>query len=73
MKDSGIFIIQARKCLRCGRLLTSHEAIVKGYGCQCEKKARCEEEEKEPIHGQIRIEDLLGEETVNEMVDEKGT
>lgn len=32
--DDGIFTIQVRKCKRCGRLLTSKEAVERGYGCQ---------------------------------------
>ena len=33
--DGEIFTIRARRCKRCGRLLTSAEAVEKGYGCQC--------------------------------------
>lgn len=57
----GIFMIQARRCKRCGRLLTSKEAVEKGYGCQCAKKARLEEQEREPIPGQVSIFDVLEE------------
>ena len=58
MKDE-IFTIRARRCKRCGRLLTSAEAVAKWYGCQCAAKAKAEEMEREPIPGQISIEDFL--------------
>lgn len=53
--EDGIIMIQARHCKRCGRLLTSKEAVERGYGCQCAEKARKEEMEKQPIHGQRSI------------------
>lgn len=55
-----VFTIEARKCKRCGRLLTSPEAIMKGYGCSCEMKAMREAKESEPIPGQMDIFDYLG-------------
>lgn len=58
----GIFMIQARRCKRCGRLLTNKEAVEKGYGCQCAKKVQIEEQEREPIPGQWSIFDILDEE-----------
>lgn len=62
MQD-GIFTIQARRCKRCGRLLTSKEAVERGYGCQCAEKARREAAAKEPIPGQRSIFDYIdGEE-----------
>ena len=65
--DEGIFIIRARRCQRCGRLLTSEEALKTGYGCNCKLKAAREEQEKEPIPGQMTITDFLEkEETTNE-------
>lgn len=65
MQD-GIFTIQARRCKRCGRLLTSKEAVECGYGCQCAEKARREEQEKQPIPGQRSIFDYLSDEEENE-------
>lgn len=56
------FLIEARRCKRCGRLLTSKEAVERGYGCQCAQKARREEREKQPIPGQRTIFDYLSEE-----------
>lgn len=54
-----IFTIRARRCKRCGRLLTSAEAVEKGYGCQCAAKAQAEEDEKKPIPGQMTFDDLF--------------
>ncbi len=56
---SEIFTVRARKCLRCGRLLTSKEAVENGYGCRCAELARKEKKEKEPIDGQMDIMDFL--------------
>lgn len=58
MQD-GIFYIQARRCLRCGRLLTSKEAVERGYGCQCAAKARKAAAELKTIPGQMDIFDLM--------------
>ena len=45
--DSGVFTIPARRCKRCGGLLTSAQAIRDGYGSCClRKEARAKEEEK---------------------------
>lgn len=65
MQD-GIFTIQARRCKRCGRLLTSKEAVERGYGCQCAEKARREEQERQPIPGQRSIFDYLSDEEESE-------
>ena len=43
MSGDEVFTIQARRCKRCGRLLTSQEAVERGYGCQCAIKAKREE------------------------------
>ena len=39
---SGIFTIRARKCLRCGGLLTRSDAVRDGYGHTCKLKAQKE-------------------------------
>lgn len=57
MKDE-VFLIEARICKRCGRLLTSKEAVELGYGCLCAIKARKEAAEKQPIPGQLSIFDF---------------
>jgi hypothetical protein len=53
--DGEIFTIRARRC----KLLTSAEAVEKGYGCQCAAKAQAEEDEKKPIPGQMTFDDLF--------------
>lgn len=58
--ENGIFTIKVRRCKRCGRLLTSKEAVERGYGCQCAQKAKAEKEAREPIPGQMNITDYLG-------------
>ena len=52
--DGEIFTIRARRCKRRGRLLTSAEAVEKGYGCQCAAKAQAEEDEKKPIEKEFK-------------------
>ena len=42
--DDEIFTILVRRCKRCGRLLTSKEAVERGYGCQCLRKEKEEAE-----------------------------
>lgn len=48
-----VFSIQARRCKRCGGLLTSEQAIRIGYGACCLRKMRQEEREKEESKDQI--------------------
>ena len=55
---SEIFTIPARKCRRCGGLLTSEQAIKDGYGACCLRKLRAEEQEKEPLKGQTTLFDM---------------
>jgi hypothetical protein len=59
-QDDEVFTIKARKCLRCGRILTSQEAIENGYGCRCMELADAAKREKEPVPGQMDIFDFLG-------------
>lgn len=42
-----IFTIPARRCLRCGGILTSEKGIRDGYGPCCLRKMRQEEQERE--------------------------
>ena len=56
-----IFTIRVRRCKRCGRILTSAEAVERGYGCQCAANAKAEEKAREPIQGKVHIFDLLKE------------
>ena len=54
-----IFARQARRCKRCGGLLTSQQAVEDGYGHVCLKKMQGEEAAQRPIPGQM---DFYGEE-----------
>lgn len=59
MDNKDVIYIQAVRCKRCGRLLTSKKAMQDGYGESCRCKARKEELEKAPIPGQMSITDYL--------------
>lgn len=53
-RDEGdIFMVRARRCKRCGGLLTSKQAVAEGYGHVCKMKALGELERRKPIEGQI--------------------
>ena len=41
-QNDDTFYIKARRCLRCGGILTSEKAVKDGYGCTCKKKAEQE-------------------------------
>lgn len=56
---SEIFMIQARRCKRCGRLLVNQESVEQGHGCQCIKKTKQEEIDKQPIDGQMELFDFF--------------
>jgi len=64
--DDEIFTIKARRCLRCGRLLTSDEAIREGYGCRCKELADAEARALEPLPGQMTIMDYFKEDRYGE-------
>lgn len=55
MSSDEIFIVEARRCKRCGRLLVSKKAVEAGYGESCACKMRKEKEAREPIPGQMRL------------------
>lgn len=59
--DDDIFYVKARHCKRCGRLLTSGQAVKDGYGCTCKKKTRAEVAARRPLSGQMTIGDYLKE------------
>lgn len=65
--DDELFTIQVRRCKRCGRLLTSKEAVERGYGCQCLRKEQEEARAKEPIPGQMNLLDGFGEEAQDDV------
>lgn len=51
--DGEIFTIAARKCKRCGGLLTSEQAIRDGYGACCLRKLKAEARAKEQLKNQL--------------------
>ena len=55
-KEKDIFYIPARKCKRCGGILTSSKAIKDGYGCVCKRKER--EERNRYLPGQTTLFDM---------------
>lgn len=52
---SEYFTLTARRCKECGRILTSKESVERGYGCQCAKKAKQKELDRQPLQGQIQF------------------
>ncbi len=62
-QENEVFQIPARRCKRCGGLLTSAEAIENGYGSCCLRKMRQEEREKEAAKNQCSLFDEEGTET----------
>lgn len=47
MNEKEVFTIPARRCLRCGGILTSQKGIRDGYGPCCLRKMQQEERERE--------------------------
>ena len=56
--DDEVFTIPARRCKRCGGLLTSAQAIQDGYGHTCKMKARREALAGEEAKNQITLFDM---------------
>lgn len=50
-----VFRIPARRCKRCGGLLTSEQALKDGYGHICKMKTRREELEREAEKDQYSL------------------
>lgn len=59
-KDA-VFTIPARRCKRCGGLLTSEQGLRDGYGPCCLRKIRREEAQREMEKMQVSLFDLEGE------------
>ena len=55
IQDQGIFTIKARRCKRCGGILTSKQGIRDGYGPCCLKKIQQEEREREEAKNQYSL------------------
>lgn len=49
------FTLTARRCKECGRILTSKESVERGYGCQCARKAKQKELDRQPLPGQVQL------------------
>lgn len=57
--QDDIFTIKARRCKRCGGLLTSKQAVEDGYGHVCKMKARAEAEAAKPDPNQLTLFDTV--------------
>lgn len=55
IQDQDIFTIKARRCKRCGGILTSKQGIRDGYGPCCLQKIRQEEREREEAKNQYSL------------------
>lgn len=53
-----VFNIPARRCKRCGGLLTSSQGLRDGYGPCCLKKIRQEEEDRKMMEMQYSLFDM---------------
>jgi hypothetical protein len=60
--ENEIFTIKARRCKRCGGILTSKAAVEEGYGHVCKMKTHAEEEAKKPLDGQMNLLDYYNKE-----------
>lgn len=60
------FTLTARRCKECGRILTSKESVERGYGCQCIKKAKQKELDKQPMPGQVTFDFITESEEKND-------
>lgn len=60
MADDEIFTVRARRCKRCGGLLTSKQAVEDGYGHVCKLKTKAEMEAAKPDPNQITLFEQLG-------------
>lgn len=58
MEDKEIFSIPARRCKRCGGILTSQQSLKSGYGPGCWRKMQQEQKEKEEQAGLVSFFDL---------------
>jgi hypothetical protein len=53
--EEDIFQIPARRCKRCGGLLTSEQSIRDGYGHHCRRVAQMEAAEREEAKNQFSL------------------
>lgn len=59
MEQKDIFTIPARRCQRCGGILTSEQGLRDGYGPCCLKKLRQEEKERQEREKLVSFFDLM--------------
>ena len=60
--DMGdVFMVRARRCKRCGGLLTSAQAVADGYGHVCKMKELQKQQAREELKNQYSL--FGGEET----------
>lgn len=64
-ETSDIFTIKARRCKRCGGLLTSKQAVEDGYGHVCKMKTQAELRAAMPDPNQISLFEALEAEEEN--------
>ena len=58
MENKEIFSIPARRCKRCGGILTSQQSLQSGYGPGCLRKMLQEQKEKEEQDRLVTLFDL---------------
>lgn len=61
MSNGVIFNVPARRCKRCGGILTSEQGLRDGYGPCCLKKMREEEEYRQFMEKQYSLFDMAAE------------
>lgn len=61
MEEMNIFTIRARRCKRCGGILTSEQGLRDGYGPCCLRKAREEEAQRREEEKLASLFDLAAE------------
>ena len=67
--QNEIFTIKARRCKRCGGLLTSEKAVKIGYGHVCKMKTKAEIEGPKQDPNQLSLFDQFEDEEKNEVED----
>ncbi len=60
-EQDEIFTVKARRCRRCGGLLTSKQAVEDGYGHVCKMKTNAEIEAAKPDVNQLTLFDEIEE------------
>ena len=59
-----VFMVRARRCKRCGGLLTSAQAVADGYGHVCKMKELQKQQDREELKNQYSL--FSGEEDKND-------